>query len=132
MLLAVGLFYGLYSEGFDRLWTAHLLEDFAAPFSGRVQPVMWLGAVRAVSMVGSLMATEIARRRTNTRRSMSLARVLMLNAGAIVVALAGFGLDRSLRAERPQLALKFLAFTAHRCYTNQQQVHDPQCTITFS
>jgi len=26
---------------------------------------------------------------------------------------------------RSQLALKFLAFTAHRCYTNQQQAHDP-------
>jgi DHA3 family tetracycline resistance protein-like MFS transporter len=98
VLLAIGLFYGLYSEGFDRLWTAHLLEDFAAPFSDQVKPVMWLGAIRAVSMVGSLMATEIARRRTNTRRSMSLARVLMLNAGAIVVALAGFGLAKDLGA----------------------------------
>ena len=25
-LLGIGLFYGLYSEGFDRLWMLHLLE----------------------------------------------------------------------------------------------------------
>jgi hypothetical protein len=31
----------------------------------------------------------------------------------------------ALRATGLQLALKFLAFTAHRCYTNQQQAHDP-------
>jgi DHA3 family tetracycline resistance protein-like MFS transporter len=30
-LLGIGLFYGLYSEGFDRLWTPHLLESFALP-----------------------------------------------------------------------------------------------------
>ncbi len=26
-ILSIGLIYGLYSEGFDRLWTAHLLQD---------------------------------------------------------------------------------------------------------
>jgi len=30
-ILSVGLFYGLYSEGFDRLWTAHLISQFAIP-----------------------------------------------------------------------------------------------------
>jgi DHA3 family tetracycline resistance protein-like MFS transporter len=95
LLLAIGIFYGLYSEGFDRLWTAHLLEDFASPFWDRVQPVVWLGGIRAVSMLGSLVATEMVRRRVNTERSASLALVLMFNAGVIVVALAGFSLVES-------------------------------------
>jgi DHA3 family tetracycline resistance protein-like MFS transporter len=95
VLLAIGLFYGLYSEGLDRLWTPHLLEDFA-PFADRIQPVVWLGVIRAVSMLGSLVATEIARRRVNTRRAGPLARVLLLNAGLTVMALAGFGLTRDL------------------------------------
>ncbi len=30
-ILGMGLFYGLYSEGFDRLWVKHLLGRFALP-----------------------------------------------------------------------------------------------------
>jgi DHA3 family tetracycline resistance protein-like MFS transporter len=30
-ILGVGLFYGLYSEGFDRLWVKHLLDNFDIP-----------------------------------------------------------------------------------------------------
>ncbi len=30
-VLGVGFFYGLYSEGFDRLWVKHLLDNFEIP-----------------------------------------------------------------------------------------------------
>jgi DHA3 family tetracycline resistance protein-like MFS transporter len=94
-LLGIGLFFGLYSEGFDRLWTAHLLEDFAVPWAAAVEPVVWFGVIRAVSSVVSLAATEIARRRVDTGRSLPIARALMVNASLIVVTLAGFGLTRT-------------------------------------
>ena len=95
-LLGVGLFFGLYSEGFDRLWTAHLLENFAVPWIDALDLVVWFGVIRAISLVISLVTTEIARRRVDTTRSARLARVLIGNAGLIVVALAGFGLARAL------------------------------------
>jgi DHA3 family tetracycline resistance protein-like MFS transporter len=95
MLLAIGLFYGLYSEGFDRLWTPHLLENYEAPWVDAVDPVVWFGGIRAVALVLSLAATEVVRRRVDTRRARPMARVLMANAALIVVALAGFGLTRS-------------------------------------
>ncbi len=37
-LVWVGLFYGLYSEGFDRLWVKHLLDNFHLPVLVREQP----------------------------------------------------------------------------------------------
>jgi DHA3 family tetracycline resistance protein-like MFS transporter len=95
VLLAIGLFYGLYSEGFDRLWTAHLLENLTVPWSVMVEPIVWFGAIRAVSLVISLAATELARRRVDTRRTLPIARTLMVTAGLIVLALAGFGLAKS-------------------------------------
>jgi len=94
ILLGVALFYGLYSEGFDRLWTAHLLENFALPLVEEVEPVVWFGIIRAMLLVISLAATEIVRRRVDATRSGPMARVLMVNAGLIVIALAGFGLAR--------------------------------------
>jgi DHA3 family tetracycline resistance protein-like MFS transporter len=95
LLLAIGLFYGLYSEGFDRLWTPHLLQNFSLPWMDAVEPVVWFGAIRAVSLVASVAVTEVVRRRVDTGRTVHLAWVLMINAGMIVLALAGFGLTSS-------------------------------------
>ncbi len=95
VLLGIGLFFGLYSEGFDRLWTAHLLENFLVPPRlDALDPVIWFGVIRAVLLLICLAATEVARRRVDTNRPTLLARVLTWNAGVIVLALAGFGLTR--------------------------------------
>lgn len=98
-LLGIGLFYGLYSEGFDRLWTPHLLENFVlSSWLQAMEPVVWFGVVEGVLAVVSLVATEVVRRRVDTSRSASLGQALMWNAGGIVLALAGFGLTRSFWA----------------------------------
>jgi DHA3 family tetracycline resistance protein-like MFS transporter len=94
-LLGIGLFYGLYSEGLDRLWIAHLLDDFKLPFFDVVQPVVWFGIMRGVEMVVSLAAVEAARRRVDTGRGTSIARTLLLGAGLIVAALVVFALTKS-------------------------------------
>jgi DHA3 family tetracycline resistance protein-like MFS transporter len=95
-LLGIGLFYGLYSEGFDRLWTPHLLENFVLPsWLEPIDAVIWFGVIRGVLAVVSLVATEVVRRRVDTSRSASLGQALMWTAGGIVLALAGFGLTRS-------------------------------------
>ena len=95
-LLGIVWFYGLYSEGFDRLWTAHLLEGFSAPLVSALEPVVWFGAIRGVQLIIGLIATEIARRHLHSYRSAGVARVLMSSAGLIVVGLAAFGLSRSV------------------------------------
>jgi len=94
-LLAIGLFYGLYSEGFDRLWTPHLLENFTLPGMDEVEPVVWFGVIRGVLLLVSLGATEVARRRVDTEHALSMARALLLNGAGIILALVGFALARS-------------------------------------
>ncbi len=89
-LLGIGWFFGLYSEGLDRLWMAHLLEDFVVPLA--VEPVVWLGVLQMVAALLSLVVTEAARRRLDANRSTVLGWALMANAGLIVLALAAFGL----------------------------------------
>jgi len=89
-LLAIGVCYGLYSEGFDRLWTPHFLENFASPWPA-VRPVVWLGVLNAIGTLLNLGVGEIARRRVDTQQVWPLTRVLMLNAGVMILALIGFG-----------------------------------------
>ncbi|MBN1261563.1 MAG: MFS transporter [Anaerolineae bacterium] len=93
-LLGIGIFFGLYSEGFDRLWTPHLLENFSAPFLDGVKPVVWFGAVHAVSALMGLMAAEIVRRRVNMSQAKPIGRALMIAAAIMVISLASFGLAR--------------------------------------
>jgi DHA3 family tetracycline resistance protein-like MFS transporter len=79
------------------LWTPHLLENFVIPpWLDALDPVVWFGVIRAVLLLICLAATEGARRRVDMNRSAPLARILMWNAGLIVLALAGFGLTRTL------------------------------------
>jgi DHA3 family tetracycline resistance protein-like MFS transporter len=95
LLLGIGLFYGLYSEGLDRLWIAHLLEGFALPYIDVVEPVVWFGVIRGVLLVTSLVSVEAARRKVDVNSPAPLARALMLSGALIVVTLAMFGLARS-------------------------------------
>lgn len=94
-LLGIGLFFGMYSEGFDRLWTPHMMQDFAGPWGSQAEPVVWFGAIRGVLFVLSLAGTEIAHRRVDTASAPGLSRVLTANTILMAAALAGFGLARS-------------------------------------
>jgi DHA3 family tetracycline resistance protein-like MFS transporter len=62
----------------------------------QVQPVIWFGGIRAVSLLLGLGAMEVLRRRLGTRRERPIAWTLVVTAGLIIVSLAGFGLARSL------------------------------------
>jgi len=94
VILGIGLFYGLYSEGIDRLWTAHLLQNFSLPVLGVLKPVAWFGIIRAVALALGFIGVETARRRIDVSRSIPIIRALMCCAGLIIAALAGFALTQ--------------------------------------
>jgi DHA3 family tetracycline resistance protein-like MFS transporter len=71
-ILLIGLFYGLYSEGVDRLSTAHLLADFTIPAIGQFKPVVWFAGIEIVSTLLALAGSEIVRRKVDTSRQRSL------------------------------------------------------------
>jgi DHA3 family tetracycline resistance protein-like MFS transporter len=95
VLLAIAFFYGLYSEGLDRLSTAHIVQELGLPTIVAWQPLVWIGLIRVAHNGLALLATEVARRRVDTTRTVALTRVLATNAALIVLAVAGFALTRS-------------------------------------
>jgi DHA3 family tetracycline resistance protein-like MFS transporter len=51
-IFAIGLFFGLYSEGVDRLWEARMVAGFNFPL---FEPVIWFGLIHIAGMLlGSL------------------------------------------------------------------------------
>jgi DHA3 family tetracycline resistance protein-like MFS transporter len=94
-ILTIGLILGLYSEGYDRLWAAHLLENITLPAIGGLQPVVWFGIIRAVSMLLGLGVTEITRRRVDTSRHGPVARAMLILIAGMVAGLLTFALTGS-------------------------------------
>lgn len=93
-ILGIELFYGLSSEGFDRLSTAHFLADFTFPTLGQFQPVVWFGIFSIVGTILTLGVSEIVRRRVDTNKQRVVVRALfimnVLNIVSVLVfALAG-------------------------------------------
>jgi DHA3 family tetracycline resistance protein-like MFS transporter len=94
-ILVIGAIFGASSEGFDRLWTPHLLHDITLPTLGGLSPVLWFGIIRAVGMVLSLAAAEIARRRVVTTSHFSVARALLTVQAGLVASVGVFAVTRN-------------------------------------
>jgi len=92
LILTIGLFYGLTSEGIDRLWTIHLLTNFTIPALGPLKPVVWFGIIRAVGILLSIGAAEVVRRRVNTSNSKTIARFMFVLSALQIASVIAFGL----------------------------------------
>ncbi len=98
-ILSIGLMYGLFSEGFDRLWTKHVLDQFSAeisiglPWVGLVQPVFWIGAMKAVSLLLAVGATEVVTRNVDTGSYRQIAQSLFLISILLAVGMFTFTLS---------------------------------------
>jgi DHA3 family tetracycline resistance protein-like MFS transporter len=92
MLLTVGLVFGAYSEGYDRLWEAHFLTTFTLPVVGNLDPVVWFGLFGAGSAATGIVVSEVLVRRVQSRGNAGTARFLLGTSAALVTGVVGFGL----------------------------------------
>jgi DHA3 family tetracycline resistance protein-like MFS transporter len=95
-ILGIGLFYGLYSEAYDRLWVKLILDNFTFPSLGPLKPESWFGVINAVGLILGVIATEIVRRRLDTNRHRSIARLLLTASAGLVASLLVFASSGSL------------------------------------
>lgn len=85
LLVAVGVFAGMSSEGFDRLKEAHFLRDVGLPAVGHLSPVVWFGVFYLVGMVNGFIGTTFLIRRFERDGSEMIATALF---GFVVFELA--------------------------------------------
>jgi MFS transporter, DHA3 family, tetracycline resistance protein len=79
LLLSVTLFYGLSSEGYDRLTTIHFLKDTVLPKLGNLKPVTWFGIFNISGMVLSAGTIQIIKRLEMSNKIRSIAILLTTN-----------------------------------------------------
>jgi hypothetical protein len=90
LLLFTGLFYGMFSEAFDRLWQKHLLDNAVFPSLGGLSTLMWFGIISLIDQVLSIGVTEVVIRKVDTTNARSNTRFLMVVTAGMVVSLFTF------------------------------------------
>lgn len=93
-ILLIGFVFGLFSEGYDRLWVAHLLERFSLPELGGLNSLTWFAIIRTASMLLNAGAAEVVQRRADLSKTRLLASLLAVNSAGVLVCLVGFALGQ--------------------------------------
>lgn len=92
-ILGIGLLYGLYSEGFDRLWVKHMIDTFKLPVIFGQTQVAFFGLLRAGSMILSIIATRFVEKRMDTSSPLAIGRATLGITFGISTGLIGFALS---------------------------------------
>jgi len=93
-IVFIGLFYGLYSEGFDRLWVKHLLDNFELPVILGNNQVAFFAVLRVAGTLLTILAARFVEKRVDSTSPLAIGRAVLLVTGIISVALIGFALSR--------------------------------------
>jgi DHA3 family tetracycline resistance protein-like MFS transporter len=104
-ILGVGLFFGLFSEAWDRLWQAHLLETFNLAAMTLITPVTFIAGLNLIQLFLAVTGAEYLRRRLDTNNTRRLTDTIMVLTAIMVAALLLFGLA-------PHVAWALLAYFA--------------------
>ena len=92
MLVLVGVVFGVFSEGIDRLGEAHFLNTFGLPAWPDVSAVVWIGAIEAGGMILSIIAAQVLIHRGQLAGNRRLGPLLLANSAGLILAVIAFGL----------------------------------------
>ncbi|TMD97217.1 MAG: MFS transporter [Chloroflexi bacterium] len=88
VLVLVALALGISSEGWDRLYTAHLMRDLRLASVGHLAPVGWLALVGLAEGCLGLVAFQLAMPRVAGREPGALLSALYVSRAALMVCFA--------------------------------------------
>jgi len=92
-IVFIGLFYGIYSEGFDRLWVKHLLDTFELPVILGNNEVAFFAALRVAGTLLTIVAVRFVEKRVDSTSTLAIGRAVLIVTGGISVAMLGFALS---------------------------------------
>lgn len=94
-LYAITLCGGLASEGFDRLSTAHFLDDTVIPVIGPLNSVTWFGVISLIGSGLGILASQLLIARMEKKGTVSRTSVVMSTSAGYILCLVLFAVGRS-------------------------------------
>ena len=89
-IVGIGLFFGLYSEGFDRLWVKLLLDNFSLPVWFGNNEVAFFAALEIMGTLLTILAVNFVEKRVDTSSPLSVGRAMLVVTAGIATAMVGF------------------------------------------
>lgn len=96
ILFLIALFFGLYSEGFDRLWISHFLEESGLADMTEGNLVILIGGIKFAVMLLSFVTLHFMSRSSLHQRLNTIYKFLLIGCVLIITSLAGFALSTSI------------------------------------
>ncbi len=132
-VLGIGFIYGLYSEGWDRLWVKYLVDNYTLPSIFGMNDVAFFGFLRAGGMLLSILVTQQVEKRLDANHAPSIARAMLWITVLLSAAILTFAFS-------PALAISVLAVTAvsilrnimgplYNAWVNQRLDPDARATV---
>ena len=132
-ILGVGFFYGLYSEGFDRLWVKHLLDNFEIPILFGNNQVAFFAILRIIGAVLTIFAVQFVEKRVDSGSPLAIGRAMMIVTGLVAAAMIGFAfsplLSLTLCLYLVIDTLRDVRTPLHTAWVNQKLDSETRATI---
>lgn len=95
-IVFIGLFYGLYSEGFDRLSVKLLLDNFHLPVLFGSNQLSFFIMLEVIGTVLYVFVVRSVEKRIDTSSPLAIGRAMLLVTGLITLSMLSFALAPSL------------------------------------
>lgn len=95
LVLLVSVFYGLASEGFDRLWNKIFLDTFALPRIGPFDDTLWWALFGILTQVGGMALNIGLSKALDMRSARSITSALLVLTGTLILTILGFAITKS-------------------------------------
>jgi len=132
-IFGIGLFYGLYSEGFDRLWVKHIVDAFKLPAIFTGSQVAFFSALKAAGTIATIIVMRSVEKRLDTTKPAAIGRAMFLVTGAISVSLIGFALSPVLGLALTLYllinVLRTIAIPMYTSWVNQKLEPETRATV---
>ena len=133
-ILLIGFFYGLYSEGLDRLWVPHVIERYQLPDQGQSVMVGWVGGLSAASMLATFFiagtALKYLEKNISTQR---IIRFLISFSILLVLSVALFAVTRQIWVSFGLLViiavLREMIYPLYLAWVNQRLKSSSRATV---
>ncbi|MTI65875.1 MAG: MFS transporter [Firmicutes bacterium] len=133
VILFISLIYGLYSEGFDRLWEAHFLRDLSFPLILNFKPVIWFGIINSAAMILSIIAVQIIKIRLAKTGNIEKVYLLVIINLLTVVGIISFGMSGNFKFALMTYLVSYILRTTNqpifRAWINQNLKSSIRATV---
>jgi DHA3 family tetracycline resistance protein-like MFS transporter len=92
LILAIAASWGAWSEGYDRLAQAHLLQDVSLPSFFGLSFVVWFGLISAASLLLAISVAQPANHRLEHAGQLTVTWILLALDVVLIASVVAFGL----------------------------------------